>query len=301
MLVVSLHLPHPQPHPRALVASACTSCACLCSGGGGGVSLLASELGPLPRPPRKAASQATPASQPSKRPLSQATPALQAIFQALEVVRQRPWYRECGTTVLLYRGAWKVRTLGSRGRAARKDCLGGLPAQWTVQCCPVRRPLQALVARFEACPIGAAGMAPGPVEVSAQVEASRAARSGSAGSTQGTGVPAARQEWAAENTASWCPPPPHPPPPPPPPAELPGVQHASPEAQRVAPVAHPRPPVFKRFQAAAAALQACSLAPATTPAGAPLLPLLPATPVRSGSHLRWTWPSPWARQSCSRS
>ncbi|KAL4427134.1 hypothetical protein ABPG77_001138 [Micractinium sp. CCAP 211/92] len=32
---------------------------------------------------------------------------LQAIFQALEAVRQRAWYRECGTTVLLYRGAWQ--------------------------------------------------------------------------------------------------------------------------------------------------------------------------------------------------
>ncbi|GAB4813077.1 hypothetical protein N2152v2_000123 [Parachlorella kessleri] len=32
---------------------------------------------------------------------------LQAIFRALDMVRHRDWYSECGTEVLLYRGAWQ--------------------------------------------------------------------------------------------------------------------------------------------------------------------------------------------------
>ncbi len=35
-------------------------------------------------------------------------PPLQVIFQTLDVVRERDWYRQCGTDVLLYRGAWQV-------------------------------------------------------------------------------------------------------------------------------------------------------------------------------------------------
>ena len=50
-----------------------------------------------------------PAWGPASLPPSPCAPICpQAIFRALDQVRQRPWYQECQTEVLLYRGAWQV-------------------------------------------------------------------------------------------------------------------------------------------------------------------------------------------------